>query len=160
MYFLGIQELYHKRIASKLSWWRAIISYKYNFTYSEWILHNIMIKRLMKWQKNEVNCTCKDLKLLNHIKFSINKIWKLTNVNIFLEALSKSSLHSYYIAVIVCNKYLTVKRLFRWQATDNGLVLRGSGGCSKLSFLKMQYRFLEDFFVFERIFLNYAHFRK
>ena len=71
------------------------------------------------------------------------------------EALSKSSLHSYYIAVIVCNKYLTVKRLFRWQATDNSLVLRGSGGCSKLSFLKMQYRFLEDFFVFERIFLNY-----
>ena len=63
MYFLGIQELYHRIIASKFSWWR---------------------KRLMKWQKNEVNCTCKDLKLLNHIKFSINKIWKLTNVNIFL----------------------------------------------------------------------------
>ena len=65
MYFLGIQELYHKRNA-------------------KCILHNFMIKRLMKWQKNEVNCTCKDLKLLNHIKFSINKIWKLTNVNIFL----------------------------------------------------------------------------
>ena len=60
--------------------------------------------------------------MYKYIYIYIYRVYLLRLIRFFRALLPKASLHSYYIPVIVYNKYLTVKRLFRWQTTDDGLV--------------------------------------
>ena len=73
-------------------------------------------------------------------------------INFVFGALSKAS--SYYIPVIVYNKYLTVKRLFRWQTTDDGLVLNSAAVAIKYHF-RNAISFSRGLFYLEECFVNY-----